>query len=44
MHPRCRAGDRGDELICYVSWLFPLWDAKRQTLVDKIVKTMVIPA
>ncbi len=33
-----------DSLICYVGWLFPLWDAKRQTLADKIVRTVVIPA
>jgi uncharacterized RDD family membrane protein YckC len=33
-----------DSLICYVGWLFPLWDAKRQTLADKIVKTVVVPA
>jgi uncharacterized RDD family membrane protein YckC len=33
-----------DSLICYVGWLFPLWDAKRQTIADKIVKTVVVPA
>jgi uncharacterized RDD family membrane protein YckC len=33
-----------DSIICYVGWLFPLWDAKRQTLADKIVRTVVIPA
>ena len=33
-----------DSLACYVGWLFPLWDAKRQTFADKIVKTVVIPA
>jgi uncharacterized RDD family membrane protein YckC len=32
-----------DSLICYVGWLFPLWDAKRQTLADKIMRTVVIP-
>lgn len=31
-----------DSLICYVGWLFPLWDAKRQTLADKIMKTVVV--
>lgn len=31
-----------DSIICYVGWLFPLWDAKRQTIADKIVKTVVI--
>jgi uncharacterized RDD family membrane protein YckC len=33
-----------DSIICYIGWLFPLWDAKRQTLADKIMKTVVIPA
>jgi len=32
-----------DAVICYVGFLFPLWDAKRQTLADKIMKTVVIP-
>jgi uncharacterized RDD family membrane protein YckC len=31
-----------DSIICYVGWLFPLWDAKRQTIADKIMKTVVI--
>ena len=31
-----------DTVICYVGWLFPLWDAKKQTLADKIVKTIVV--
>ncbi len=33
-----------DSLACYVGWLFPLWDAKRQTFADKIINTIVIPA
>ncbi len=33
-----------DSITCYIGWLFPLWDAKRQTLADKIMKTVVIPA
>jgi uncharacterized RDD family membrane protein YckC len=33
-----------DSVICFVGYLFPLWDAKRQTIADKIVKTVVIPA
>ncbi len=33
-----------DGLICYVGYLFPLWDEKRQTLADKIMKTVVVPA
>jgi uncharacterized RDD family membrane protein YckC len=31
-----------DSIICYIGWLFPLWDAKRQTLADKIMSTVVI--
>jgi len=31
-----------DGIICYVGFLFPLWDAKRQTLADKIMKTVVL--
>jgi len=33
-----------DSVICFVGYLFPLWDSKRQTIADKIVKTVVIPA
>jgi len=33
-----------DSLACYIGWLFPLWDAKRQTFADKIIGTVVIPA
>jgi len=33
-----------DSVICYVGFLFPLWDAKRQTLADKIMQTVVIPS
>jgi uncharacterized RDD family membrane protein YckC len=33
-----------DSVICLVGYLFPLWDAKRQTIADKIVRTVVIPA
>jgi uncharacterized RDD family membrane protein YckC len=31
-----------DAVICYVGFLFPLWDSKRQTLADKIVNTVVV--
>jgi uncharacterized RDD family membrane protein YckC len=31
-----------DSLICYIGWLFPLWDDKKQTIGDKIVKTVVV--
>lgn len=33
-----------DSIICYVGWLFPLWDAKKQTLADKIMSTVVVVA
>jgi uncharacterized RDD family membrane protein YckC len=31
-----------DGVICYIGFLFPLWDAKKQTLADKIVGTVVV--
>ena len=31
-----------DAVICYIGFLFPLWDAKKQTIADKIIKTVVI--
>jgi uncharacterized RDD family membrane protein YckC len=31
-----------DSFICYVGWLFPLWDQKRQTIADKVLTTIVI--
>jgi len=31
-----------DSLACYIGWLFPLWDAKRQTFADKIMRTIVV--
>ncbi len=31
-----------DSIICLVGWLFPLWDAKKQTIADKIMKTVVL--
>jgi uncharacterized RDD family membrane protein YckC len=33
-----------DCLFCFMGFLFPLWDAKRQTLADKIMRTVVIPS
>ncbi|HTY34837.1 RDD family protein [Mycobacterium sp.] len=32
-----------DQVICYIGYLFPLWDAKRQTLADKIMTTVCLP-
>jgi uncharacterized RDD family membrane protein YckC len=31
-----------DGLPCYLGYLWPLWDQKRQTFADKIVRTLVI--
>lgn len=33
-----------DLLPCYIGYLWPLWDAKRQTFADKIMDTVVLPA
>ena len=30
-------------IICYIGYLFPLWDHKRQTLADKIMSTVCLP-
>lgn len=32
-----------DAIICYIGFLFPLWDAKRQTIADKVMKTVCLP-
>jgi uncharacterized RDD family membrane protein YckC len=32
-----------DAVICYIGFLFPLWDPKRQTLADKIMTTICLP-
>ena len=32
-----------DAAICYIGYLFPLWDAKRQTIADKLIKTVCLP-
>lgn len=31
-----------DSVSCYVGWLWPLWDAKKQTFADKVCSTVVI--
>ena len=31
-----------DSLVCYLGWLWPLWDSRNQTLADKIMNTVVI--
>jgi uncharacterized RDD family membrane protein YckC len=32
-----------DGAICYIGYLFPLWDTKRQTIADKIMGTVCVP-
>ena len=32
-----------DAIICNIGYLFPLWDAKRQTIADKIMSTICLP-
>ena len=32
-----------DGLLCYIGYLWPLWDAKRQTFADKIMTTVCVP-
>jgi uncharacterized RDD family membrane protein YckC len=32
-----------DGIPCYIGYLWPLWDAKRQTFADKILSTVVVP-
>jgi uncharacterized RDD family membrane protein YckC len=31
-----------DSVACYVGWLWPAWDAKKQTFADKVCNTVVI--
>ena len=31
-----------DSLVCYVGFLWPLWDDKRQTFADKVMNTVVV--
>jgi uncharacterized RDD family membrane protein YckC len=31
-----------NSIICYIGWLFPLWDKQRQTVADKIMSTYVV--
>ena len=33
-----------DSLACFIGWFWPLWDNKRQTFADKILKTVVVTA
>lgn len=31
-----------DQVVCYIGFLWPLWDSKRQTFADKIISTVVV--
>ncbi|MFJ3974994.1 RDD family protein [Streptomyces sp. NPDC090021] len=31
-----------DSFACYLGWLWPLWDAKKQTFADKVCSTVVV--
>ncbi|WP_330294513.1 RDD family protein [Streptomyces sp. NBC_00503] len=31
-----------DSAACYIGWLFPLWDVKKQTFADKVCATVVV--
>jgi uncharacterized RDD family membrane protein YckC len=33
-----------DSIPCYLGYLWPLWDSKKQTFADKLVKTLVVKA
>lgn len=33
-----------DSIPCYVGWLWPLWDSKKQTFADKVCGTVVVRA
>lgn len=33
-----------DSLACYLGWLWPIWDSKRQTFADKLMNTVVVNA
>ena len=33
-----------DAIPCYIGYLWPLWDAKKQTFADKILQTVVVKA
>jgi uncharacterized RDD family membrane protein YckC len=31
-----------DTLACYIGWFMPLWDAKQQTIADKVCASIVV--
>jgi hypothetical protein len=38
-----KLGSRSDAAICYIGFLFPLWDARRQTIADMLRTTVCLP-
>jgi uncharacterized RDD family membrane protein YckC len=33
-----------DSIACYIGWIWPAWDAKKQTFADKVCGTIVVKA
>ncbi len=33
-----------DSIACYIGWLWPLWDEKKQTFADKVCSSVVVKA
>ncbi|MFJ2023033.1 RDD family protein [Streptomyces sp. NPDC087897] len=33
-----------DSIACYIGWLWPLWDQKKQTFADKVCSSVVVKA
>lgn len=33
-----------DSVACYIGWLWPLWDSKKQTFADKVCSSVVVKA
>ena len=40
VYPVCIAS--ATPMVCYLGWLWPLWDRRNQTFADKIMNTVVI--
>ncbi|WUN50496.1 RDD family protein [Streptomyces sp. NBC_00306] len=41
-YPQQGPQDVPDSIACYLGWLWPLWDAKKQTFADKVCNTVVV--
>ncbi|WP_433475315.1 RDD family protein [Spirillospora sp. CA-142024] len=39
-----RIAHAADNFACYIGWLWPLWDERKQTFADKICNTIVVRA